>query len=97
MRTGDAEVTLWLNSPSPKRHWCLQVISHRRGKFQSPRWQVPVYRWSVELWGNSGDDPVLETPVRTVKTFAEAMRRARRAARKLERQAALRARKAGSP
>lgn len=92
MRTGDADLTLWLrggrSAQLGRRHWCLQVASHRAGKFRSAQWQVPVYRWSVELWGDLGEDSVLETPTFTVKTFAEALRRARREAVKLERQAA---------
>lgn len=84
MKTGDADVTLWLE-PGGDRHWCLQVWSKRRGKMKSKRWEVPVYFWSVELWGDSGDDPVLRTRPKMTTTFNEAMRLARRWADALER------------
>lgn len=84
MKTGDAEATVWLE-PGGDRHWCLEVMSRRRGKFRGRRWDPPVYDWHVELWRDGDDDACLTTKRKTAPTFAEAMRLARRQVEALER------------
>lgn len=89
MRTGDADATAWLEGKGG-RSYVLAMVSERRGKPGSKRWQTPVYLWSVETWETVGDADPDETSASrdfSAKTFHEALRRARRFADELERRA----------
>jgi len=86
MRTGDAEVEVWLEGAGG-RSYLLFVQSQRQGPMDSKRWKRPRYGWHVERWQGDGDDddgPNLVTRRKWAPTFQEAMRRARRAAEAIE-------------
>lgn len=91
MKTGDAEVTLWLEGCGG-RSYELAVSSTRSGKYMSKQWSENVrYRWGVAQW--VGGDHVKEGGLKVAHTFAEGMRLARRLAERLERVAAKRAKR----
>lgn len=82
LRTGDTECEFWLEASGGRSYLCA-VSSSRRGAYGSKRWQRPVFRWCVETWlTENGPEP--RASKGTGRTFAEAMRKARREADRLE-------------
>lgn len=90
MKTGDAQVEIWLQGAAG-RSYCLAVQSKRQGRYESKRWQKPVYRWACELWEPTKKEPegdFVRSQGGKVPTLAEALRVGRRTAEQLERAAA---------
>lgn len=80
MRTGDAQLELWLEAPGD-RAFCLVVQSQRTGH-GTKAWERPVYLWQVEDWSGDVEEPRRVSKVRRAATFNEAQRLARRLADK---------------
>ncbi len=90
MRTSDADLGLWLEGAGG-RSYHLAVVSRRRGRRGSAKWERPVYVWWVEswwTWANKEDaEETTSTRVAVAKTFTGALRLAQRTADRLERKA----------